>query len=318
MRGTSPTRDLVTPWEDLDAAADHAPTAPAVTVGDARFTYQQLRQEAQDVARGLTALGVGEGDRVTLHMTNSRELLASYYGCFRLGATAWPLNVRLTLAELRPMLDTIGPVAHLSQPALDAVTAEALTGVNRIVTGDLEPGNGVSSWDSLLEIGRALDLPEVPQGTQPAVLFPTSGTTGTPKFVAHSATTLAATAGTLTYEIVPVVVRRWSCRRGCTHSASTCGCHMYVAARTSSPCRTPTPMARLTVQRSMRVIGWQRCRIPTLRCWRPNTGVLDKSALFATCVPAGMCARTDCSKRARTRSVRHCVSSGHRRRSPAR
>jgi long-chain acyl-CoA synthetase len=203
MRETSPTRDLVTPWEDLDAAADHAPTAPAVTVDDARFTYQQLRQEAQDVARGLTALGVGEGDRVTLHMTNSRELLASYYGCFRLGAIACPLNVRLTLAELRPMLDTIGPVAHLSQPALDTVTAEALTGVNRIVTGDLEPGKGASSWDSLLEIGRALDLPEVPQGTQPAVLFPTSGTTGTPKFVAHSATTLAATAGTLTYEIVP-------------------------------------------------------------------------------------------------------------------
>jgi len=120
----------------LDAAADHAPTAPAVTVDGARFTYQQLRQEAQDVARGLTALGVGEGDRVTLHMTNSRELLASYYGCFRLGAIACPLNVRLTLAELRPMLDTIGPVVAFVElagaPAPADVAAIAATAASAL------------------------------------------------------------------------------------------------------------------------------------------------------------------------------------------
>jgi long-chain acyl-CoA synthetase len=194
----------VTPWDDLDdAAASHPPTVPAVTVDDVVCTYQQLRQEAEDVARGLTAAGVGSGDRVTLHMTNSRELLASYYGCFRVGAIACPLNVRLTLAELAPMLDTLGPAVHVTQPTLDPLTAPALVGVHRVVTGDPEPGNGASSWDSLLETGRAVDLPEAPQPTQPAVLFATSGTTGTPKFVAHSAATLAATADTLTYEIVP-------------------------------------------------------------------------------------------------------------------
>jgi hypothetical protein len=37
MRETSPTRDLVTPWEDLDAAADHAPTAPADRYADMTF-----------------------------------------------------------------------------------------------------------------------------------------------------------------------------------------------------------------------------------------------------------------------------------------
>jgi long-chain acyl-CoA synthetase len=193
----------VTPWEDLAAAADRAPTAPAATVHDSSVTYQQLREQAEGIARGLAAVGVVAGDRVTLHMTNSWELLASFYGCFRLGAIACPLNVRLTPAELGPMLGTIGPAAHLSQPALDPVTAQALAGIHRFVTGDPERGSGASSWDSLLEAGRAMDLPEVPPRTQPAVLFATSGTTGTPKFVAHSAATLAATAGTLTYEIVP-------------------------------------------------------------------------------------------------------------------
>jgi acyl-CoA synthetase (AMP-forming)/AMP-acid ligase II len=77
----------VTPWEDL-AAADRA---PAATVHDSSVTYQQLREEAEDVARGLAAVGVG--DRVTLHMTNSREPLASFYGCFKLGAIACPLVV---------------------------------------------------------------------------------------------------------------------------------------------------------------------------------------------------------------------------------
>ncbi len=83
----------------LDEMARRQPDREAVIDGGRRWTYAQMRQEAQTVAAGLSVLGVGPGDRVAILMGNRAEWLFSYFAIQGLGATAVALNTWLTPPE---------------------------------------------------------------------------------------------------------------------------------------------------------------------------------------------------------------------------
>ena len=80
----------------------------ALYEGERAWNYPELDVQAGRLAAGLAQAGIAAGDRVAFLLTNRAELVLLYLACFRLGAVAVPLNVRLTGPELAYVLNHSG------------------------------------------------------------------------------------------------------------------------------------------------------------------------------------------------------------------
>jgi long-chain acyl-CoA synthetase len=185
-----------TPIEGLMQRAQDRPHDTAFIFHDKTWTYEMIATEAERLARGMVAHGVKAGDRVCLHMMNRPEFIVAYYACFRLGAIAAPLRTAFTFGELEPILQRLTPALYIGDAGLydnvAPVSASILPYDRRFIVGAAQPDQDIASWEKLLA-GSGNDNSFAPAAHEPAVLITTSGTTGTPKFVVHTASTLAET-----------------------------------------------------------------------------------------------------------------------------
>jgi len=184
----------MTPLNALYRQATSNPNAVALVERQKTWTYRLLADEAARLAQGLRSRGVQPGDRVALHMANVVELVLAYYACFHIGAIAVPLGTRLKSAELRALLGRLQPSLYIGQahfhPRMEAVDEHILSREARYVVDGPAKEDHSQPLQSLL--GGEDPLPTSPSDADPAVLLCTSGTTGDPKFVAHTPATLAA------------------------------------------------------------------------------------------------------------------------------
>jgi long-chain acyl-CoA synthetase len=188
-----------TPANALMHHVQTRPDATAFIFHDEVWTYGRLAAEADRLACGMAARGIGPGDRVVLHMVNRPEMLVAYYACFRLGAIAAPLRTAFKFAELAPLLQRLKPALYIGEIALYGnvapVDATILAPNKRFVVNGSFEDDGVQPWEALFgeddEDNDTLLVP--PASYRPAVLINTSGTTGQPKFVVHTPATLAET-----------------------------------------------------------------------------------------------------------------------------
>ncbi len=181
----------------IDMLNDQAASRPdhvAFIAGEEAWTYRRLADASEHLARILHARGIGQGHRIVLHMTNVPEMVVAYYACFRIGAIAIPLHVRLKSAELQPLLQRLRPSLYLGEaqfyPAVAPIESETLAADARFVIGDAVEDGRVQRWDDLVESAQR-PIESTPDIDAPAVLLMTSGTTGAPKFVAHTQATLS-------------------------------------------------------------------------------------------------------------------------------
>src|SRR5260221_14635150 len=72
----------------------------AIQYGDQRLTYAELHQLVGRLAQALQILGVRPGDRVAIVQRNGPALFETLFACFRAGAVADPINVRLHPEEV--------------------------------------------------------------------------------------------------------------------------------------------------------------------------------------------------------------------------
>jgi fatty-acyl-CoA synthase len=70
-----------------------------------RWTFRQLNDEAQLVARGLLAHGIGRGDRVALWATNVPEWIILQFALAKIGAILVTVNTSLRAAEIAYLLE---------------------------------------------------------------------------------------------------------------------------------------------------------------------------------------------------------------------
>jgi acyl-CoA synthetase (AMP-forming)/AMP-acid ligase II len=93
--------------------------------GDGRwYTNKELDDRTQQVAAGLTDLGVKKGDRVTTVLGNCIEVLNIFHACFRTGAWAMPVLFTLTDEEIGYVLRDSGARVVITQKMfLDKVLA---------------------------------------------------------------------------------------------------------------------------------------------------------------------------------------------------
>jgi acyl-CoA synthetase (AMP-forming)/AMP-acid ligase II len=73
-----------------------------------RWSYQELAQRANEVARALLACGVGKGTRVGVLMTNRPEFISAVFGISLAGGVATTLSTFSTQAELDYLLELSG------------------------------------------------------------------------------------------------------------------------------------------------------------------------------------------------------------------
>ena len=151
----------------------------------AELTYTELLARAAQVANGLRAHGIGDGDVVAVHMPNCLDYPAVYYGILLAGAVFTPANPLLPPEDLAFQLTDSGAAAVVTW----GLAAQVLATVR-----DRLPARLIVTVDA--ELPDAVPLPALREGqsdTPPAVtidpathlahLAYTGGTTGRSKGV---------------------------------------------------------------------------------------------------------------------------------------
>ncbi len=84
----------------LEHHARNSSNKEALIFADKRITFAQLDAAANQIANGLTALGIGYGDKVALTCPNLPYFPMIYFGILKTGASVVPLSVLLKRHEI--------------------------------------------------------------------------------------------------------------------------------------------------------------------------------------------------------------------------
>jgi long-chain acyl-CoA synthetase len=157
--------------------ARRVPDRPAIVVPRSAgpggtMTYAQLDRAASAFARSLRARGASPGERLVLANANTPELFVALFGAARAGLVAVPLDAGLAPAELANVLGHARPHAVVVD-ARSAAVFEALGATTCTVPA--------AAAEEVCDPQDADD-----DGGDPALILYTSGTTSTPRGVAHS------------------------------------------------------------------------------------------------------------------------------------
>jgi len=88
------------------------------------LSFREFHRRVDSLAAGLTALGVGRGERLCVLAQNDAAYLELYGACARQGIVAYPINWRLTAPEVERVVERAGPVMFVADASTLPVVAE--------------------------------------------------------------------------------------------------------------------------------------------------------------------------------------------------
>jgi len=137
------------------------------------FTYRQIDEMANGVARALVGRGLARGDRVAILSVNRAEFIAAYFGIMRAGLVAVPVNFKFPRQTIHFILRDAGAKLVLCDAKRRADVPDDLPAVQfgEDFARFLDPG----PFEAI-----------VPREREPAMFLYTSGSTGMPKGVVLS------------------------------------------------------------------------------------------------------------------------------------
>lgn len=159
---------------DLDAVALIDAGGPGVP---RTYSFRQLDECSNAVARGLLGKGLQRGDRIAIVSANRAEYLAALLGSMRAGLVPVPVNIKLPPADAQYIIRD-------SDAKLALVDAERMGLCSPNVSRICFDGDGEDTFRALLSPGEFHAVR--PEPRQPAMFLYTSGSTGKPKGVVLS------------------------------------------------------------------------------------------------------------------------------------
>ena len=184
-------------FDIVDALADRDPDRLAMihidrNKNERRFTFKDMKRASAQCANYFKSLGIKRGDRVMLVLKRHYQFWFAVLGLHKLGAIAIPatnqlqehdFEYRFNAAGVSAILCTAdGDTAHqvdMTAPGCPTLKTKILVGGNR--EGWQNFDDSYKLFSSHFE--RAEDAPA---GSDPMLMFFTSGTTGYPKIAVHS------------------------------------------------------------------------------------------------------------------------------------
>jgi long-chain acyl-CoA synthetase len=173
----------------LTQSAAFWPEHVAIVSRDNALTYRELDNLTNQFAHALQALGVKQGERVCLLMTNRPEFVIACYAIARIGAVFSPINPAYKEREIAYQLANTGATTIVAQhnllPMVEAVKDQApvLKQVISVGPENLYAGTHHLSFADLLK-AQPTARPGVDVALSDLVALPfSSGTTGLSKGV---------------------------------------------------------------------------------------------------------------------------------------
>ena len=169
---------------------------PALEIADSAggvssLTFGDLELRANRMAATLAARGLRLGDRLCVHLANRLEFIELYLACTRLGVIFVPVSVLYREKELRHIVDDAEPAAIVSSSEHDDTLRAISDASSKTVwmVDELSLDAGAQSGERLVAAGI--------DGSSPAMIVYTSGTTGASKGAVLTHDNLATNAITL-------------------------------------------------------------------------------------------------------------------------
>ena len=160
----------------LERDAELYPSRIALVVVDGRsVTFAELVDRIHRIAAGLESLGIGRGSRVALMADDGYVFFDVYLAVAYLGATAVPINTRLTDYEIGFVLDDAEPALTIADPEYVNRLA-AMSGVGLVIE------SGSPAYEKLASSTPLANLEQSSEDDVALIIY-TSGTTGRPKGV---------------------------------------------------------------------------------------------------------------------------------------
>ena len=158
-----------------------------------RFTFADMSRLSHMAANYLASLGIQKGDRVLLVLKRHWQFWIVLLALHRIGAIAIPATNQLLKKDFDYRFNKGGVKAILCTSDGDvAAEAEAAFATSPTVKLKVIVGNDREGWENFKAFEAFPDnyprTEDTAKGSDPSVLFFSSGTTGYPKIVAHACT----------------------------------------------------------------------------------------------------------------------------------
>ncbi len=157
-----------------------------------RFTFQDIKRESARAANYFKSLGIRRGDRVMLVLKRHYQFWFAILGLHKLGAVAIPatnqllekdFTYRFTAGKVKAVLCTAdGNVSD----AVDEAAAKCPGLTTKILVNGKKAGWHDFNEEYALFSSHYARTEDAPCGSDPMLMFFTSGTSGYPKLAAHN------------------------------------------------------------------------------------------------------------------------------------
>ena len=160
------------------------------------MTWRVFDEKANRMANLLLKRGIGKGDKVAILLMNCLEWLPIYFGVLKTGAVVVPLNFRYTAEEIRYCLNLSDTIALIFGPEfigrLESIHDQIRSKVKTLFFAGENRPSFAENYDRLTA-NCSSEAPQIQLAdTDDAAIYFSSGTTGFPKAILHTHSSLMA------------------------------------------------------------------------------------------------------------------------------
>lgn len=202
----------------VDFWGEETPNREAIYDGLRRMSYQELREEIQQLAAALSQLNLQKGDKVLTFLPNWHEFIVLFFALAKRGVVLIPCNFISEKEEIGYHLQTIQPkavfVAHPSQLTCLQAEEDSYAIITVRFKEDRYP-----SFSDLLEVGKnkKVEPVEINPYEDVFVIMFTSGTTAAPKGVELTYENIFHAAKNIGYRLEATVQDTYLVPMPCCH-----------------------------------------------------------------------------------------------------